>query len=44
MSPVKAMVTVVSRSGIVVLLDTAVPHAETINVHASRAVRFTLLI
>jgi len=44
MSPVKAMVMVVSRSGIAVLLVEDAPQAETNKVHANSAVRFTLLI
>ena len=44
MSPVKAMVMVVSLSGFVVLLVAAVPQAETSKMHANSAVRFTLLI
>jgi hypothetical protein len=42
MSPAKAMVMVVS-CGVAVSVA-AVVHAETINVHANSAVRFTLLI
>jgi hypothetical protein len=44
MSPVNAMVTVVSLNETVVLLVEDDPQAETIKMHAISAVRFTLLI